>query len=415
MGLTLFENANLIDGSGGPARPGHHVLVEDGRIMEVSDSAITAAGEARRIDLGGTKSLLPGLIDAHVHVKATMLDLGRLEFVPSSYLTANAGQIMKAMLMRGFTTVRDAGGADRGLADAVEDGFMVGPRLFVSGLALSQTGGHADFRPRTNAGGIVSCACQLATEQMGRIADGIDECRRAARDELRKGAHQIKIMAGGGVASPTDPIHNTQYSEGEIAAIVEEAEAFQTYAMAHAYTPKSIQRAIRNGVRSIEHGNLLDRETAEMMAARGAFHVPTNATYYALYKHGAEYGFPQISIDKLKEIIDVGLEALEISRAAGVTIAHGSDLLGPCHRYQSNEFNLKAEVLGAAETIRSATGINAALLNRPGELGCVAPGAIADLIIVDGDPLADIGLLDGEDGPNIPLVMKDGTIFKDAL
>lgn len=411
MTLTLLENAALIEA--GEAKGDAHVLVEDGKIKEVSDQPISVSGEARRLDLKG-KTLMAGLIDAHVHVKALSVDLSTLERVPSSYMTARASEIMHGMLMRGFTSVRDAGGADRGLADAVDEGLLLGPRLFVSGLALSQTGGHADFRPRTNAGGVLSCACQLATEQMGRVADGNDECRKAARDELRKGAHQIKIMAGGGVASPTDPIHNTQYSEGEIQAIVEEAEAFQTYCMAHAYTPKSIQRAIKCGVRTIEHGNLMDRETAGIMAAAGAYHVPTNATYAALLKHGKDYGFPQVSLDKLREIVDIGLVALEYSRDAGTAIAHGSDLLGPCHLYQSNEFNLKAEVLTTGETLRSATTVNAAMLNRP-DLGTISVGATADMIVVDGDPLADISVLDGPDGPKIPLVMKEGRIFKDAL
>ena len=217
MTSILFANASVLDGQSKERREGHHVLVEGERIKEVSDRPLATETADRRIDLTG-RTLLPGLIDAHVHVKATRLDLSAINDVPITYMTANAGELMRAMLMRGFTTVRDAGGADRGMADAVEDGLLVGPRLFVSGLALTQTGGHADFRPRTATSNVITCACQAATEQLGRIADGIDECRRAARDELRKGAHQIKIMAGGGVASPTDPIWNTQYSAGEIRA-----------------------------------------------------------------------------------------------------------------------------------------------------------------------------------------------------
>ncbi len=409
--LTLFENASLIEA--GENKGDAHVLVEGTKIKEVSDKPISVSGDVRRFDVKG-KTLMAGLMDAHVHVKALSVDLSTLHLYPSSYMTARASEIMQGMLLRGFTTVRDAGGADRGLADAIDEGLLIGPRLLVSGYSLSQTGGHADFRPRTNAGGIIACACQLSVENMGRVADGIDECRRAARDELRKGAHQIKIMAGGGVSSPTDPIHNTQYSEGELLAIVEEAEAFQTYCMAHAYTPKSIQRVIKCGVRSIEHGNLMDQETANIMAETGTFHVPTNATYWALLKNGKEYGFPQESLDKLQEIVEIGLTALEYSKNAGTKIAHGSDLLGPCHVYQSNEFNLKSEVLSTAETLRSTSTVNAELFNRP-DLGTISAGATADIIIVDGDPLADMSVLDGPDGPNIPLVMKDGRVFKDAL
>ncbi|MEZ5739675.1 MAG: amidohydrolase family protein [Burkholderiaceae bacterium] len=413
MGATLFANATLIDGEHADAREGFHLLVENDRIKEVSDRPITTdQADLRRIDLKGA-TLMPGLIDAHVHVKATVINLALLNDVMPSYLFAGTTQIMKAMLMRGFTTVRDAAGADRGLADAVEQGLIIGPRLFVSGLALSQTGGHADMRPVTRPG-VITCACQVCNEQLGRIADGIDECRRAARDELRKGAHQIKIMAGGGVASPSDPIQNTQYSIGEITAIVEEATAWHTYVMAHAYTPASIQRVVRCGIRSVEHGNLLDAQTAALMAEHDVFHVPTGITYVALDKHGKEFGFPDVSRQKLREIVAAGLRAVELSRDAGVQIGHGSDLLGPTHHYQADELLLKAEVLGAHGAIRSATFTNARLLDREGELGTLAVGAKADLLVVDGDPLRDIALLTRQ-GRDIPMIMLDGKACKDEL
>ena len=412
MARTLFTNASVLDGEAPERREGCHVLVEGDRIKEVSDRPITARAE-RTLDLAG-RTLMPGLIDAHVHVKATRLDLSALSDVPVTYLTAGAGEIMKAMLMRGFTSVRDAGGADRGLADAVEDGLLTGPRLFVSGLALSQTGGHADLRSRTATAHVVTCACQTSTAQLGRIADGIDECRRAARDELRKGAHQIKIMAGGGVASPTDPIQNTQYSTGEIRAICEEAQACRTYVMAHAYIPKAIIRAVTNGVRTIEHGNLLDAQAAQAMAEHGAYLVPTSVTYRALHERGRELGFPEVSMRKLGDVLEVGLRAIEVARDAGVKIGHGSDLLGECHTYQSDEFAIKAEILGNHEAIRQATQVNAEILNMTGELGVVQAGALADLIVVDGDPLADIGLLASQ-GAYLPVIMKGGAFFKDAL
>ena len=280
MSSILFQSATLVDGTVDEAREGFDVLVEADRIKEISDKPINPPSGAQVIDLKG-KSLLPGLIDAHVHVKATMLNLGRLNEVPVTYLIASAAQIMKAMLMRGFTSVRDAAGADRGMADAVDHNLIVGPRLFVSGLALSQTGGHCDFRSPTEISTIITCACQASAQQLGRIADGVDECRRAARDELRKGAHQLKIMAGGGVASPTDPIQNTQYSVEEVRAIVEECDAWHTYAMAHAYTPHAIKRVVECGVKCIEHGNLADEATAKLMAENDVFHVPTSITYMA--------------------------------------------------------------------------------------------------------------------------------------
>lgn len=412
MASFLFENAAILDGQSTELRSDHHVLVEDNRIVEVSDKPIKSE-TSHNIDVKGM-TLMPGLIDAHVHVKATIVNVGRLSDIPVSYLTADAGKFMKQMLMRGFTTVRDAGGADRGLANAVTDGLLIGPRLFVSGLSLSQTGGHGDMRPVTSESHPITCACLASTQQLGRIADGVDECRRAARDELRKGAHQIKIMAGGGVASPNDPIQNTQYSIEEINAICEEAEAAQTYVMAHAYVPKAITRAIENGVRTIEHGNLLDDESARVMSKYDAFLVPTNVTYRALYKHGKSFGFPEVSIGKLKDVLDVGLNAIEVAKNNGVKIGHGSDLLGECQIYQSDELSIKAEVVGNYEAIRHATEVNAEILNMSDELGVIKVNALADILIVDGNPSKDIGLLTN-DAKFIPKIMKDGVFYKNVF
>ena len=270
------------------------------------------------------------------------------------------------------------------------------------------------MRPVTSESHPITCACLASTQQLGRIADGVDECRRAARDELRKGAHQIKIMAGGGVASPNDPIQNTQYSIEEINAICEEAEAAQTYVMAHAYVPKAITRAIENGVRTIEHGNLLDEESARVMSKYDAFLVPTNVTYRALYKHGKSFGFPEVSIGKLKDVLDVGLNAIEVAKNNGVKIGHGSDLLGECQIYQSDELSIKAEVVGNYEAIRHATEVNAEILNMSDELGVIKENALADILIVDGNPSKDIGLLTN-DAKFIPKIMKDGVFYKNVF
>ena len=249
------------------------------------------------------------------------------------------------MLRRGFTTVRDAGGADWGLAQAVERGLIRGPRLFFSGRVLSQTGGHGDFSPREDAPRL--CACSIRSSGFAHVADGVDAVRKAAREELRRGAFQIKIMASGGVASPSDPIWNLQYSEDEMRAIVEEARSWRTYALAHAYTPEAIARAVRAGVRSIEHGNLIDAETAALMAREGAFLVPTLVTYFKIEELGRALGFPAVSQRKVKDVLDAGLASLEIAKAAGVAIGFGTDLLGETHEHQNEEFAIRARVLSA--------------------------------------------------------------------
>ncbi len=407
MTAFIFADCAVLDGTRNERREDHHVLVEGGHIREVSDRPIKSAS-AETIELGG-RTLMPGLIDAHVHVLAVDAALARLSDRPVTLLTLQAAKVLEGMLQRGFTTIRDAAGADGGLAEAVEEGLVRGPRIFPSGMALSQTGGHGDTRPRTQP--VDACACCAGGLAMSRIADGVSECRRAARDELRKGATQIKIVASGGVASPYDPIWNLQYSEEEVRAIVEEAEAWHTYVMAHAYSPEAIGRSIDFGVRSIEHANLIDRATAEHVAGADAFVVPTLVTYDALHRFGREFGFPEASMAKLGEVREAGLTSLEILQAAGVKIGFGTDLLGPMHRYQSREFVIRAEAMAPFDIIRSATIVNAELLHRAGEIGVIAPGARADLIAVAGDPVADIGLLDGE-GEHLALIMQDGVLLK---
>jgi imidazolonepropionase-like amidohydrolase len=204
---------------------------------------------------------------------------------------------------------------------------------------------------------------------------------------------------------------NLQYSEEEVRAIVEEAQAWHTYVLAHAYSPEAIRRSIDCGVRSIEHGNLIDRATAEHAAGADAFVVPTLVTYDALHRHGRELGFPEVSMAKLGDVREAGLASLEILQRAGVKIGYGTDLLGPMHRYQSREFVIRAEAMAPFDIIRSATIVNAELLNRTGELGVVAPGARADLTVIDGNPLADISLLDGQ-GEHLTHIMKDGALYK---
>ena len=405
MPQTLFENAALLDLERGERRPGTSVLVADDRVVEVSEGSLRAPG-ARRIDVGG-RTLMPGLIDAHVHAVLTSMDLAALEHKPVTLVAQEARVVLEGMLARGFTSVRDAGGADWGLAQAVERGLIRGPRLFFSGRVLSQTGGHGDFTRRADHPQL--CACGIQTTGFSHVADGVDAVRKAAREELRRGAHQVKLMASGGVASPTDPIWNLQYSEDEMRTIVEEARSFRTYAMAHAYTAEAIARAIRSGVRTIEHGNLIDAATARLMAERGAFLVPTLVTYFKIEELGRALGFPAVSQRKVKDVLDAGLASLEIARDAGVPMGFGTDLLGETHLHQNQEFAIRARVLSPLEVLRSATLVNAEILGRKGDLGVVRPGALADLLVVDGDPLADVALL-AEPEKNLVAVMKGGEL-----
>lgn len=408
MTATVFTNANLFDGVGPELRPGSQVLVADGRIQEVAERAIAPPAGAEVVDLGG-RTLMPGLIDAHVHIWATDLDIVKLITRRTEYLAAFAYRSLAAMLDRGFTTVRDAGGTDVGYAQALRDGLAVGPRLLHAGRILTQTGGHGDFR-RT---GDFSCACELRDgggARFAHVVDSPDEVRKAVREELRNGAHQIKIMGSGGVASPSDPIDRSQFSDAEISAAVEEAGRHGAYVMAHCHPPEAIRRCAELGVRSIEHATLIDQQGAEMVAAKGAFVVPTLATFYALLEDGAKLGLPPASQEKLLQVSGGALQGLQLMRRAGLRIGFGTDLLGSQQDRQGTEFALRAQVFSPLEILQQATSINAELLRLEDEVGHVAPGFEADLIVVDGDPLADVAILG--DAANIPAIMQGGRFHK---
>jgi imidazolonepropionase-like amidohydrolase len=409
MTRIAFTHATVFDSLRGELRPNATVVVEGDTILDVLQDA-TQVDDALRIDLAG-RTLLPGLIDAHVHVTSTIPDFLKLSMTPASLIAAQSKDILEGMLARGFTTVRDAAGADHGLVEAVERGHFSGPRLLIAGQAISQTGGHGDTRPI----GVKTMMCSCAgLGLLGAIADGVPEVRRAAREQIRSGAHQIKVMAGGGVSSPTDPIDGTQYSLEELRAICEEAEAANTYVMAHAYSPRSIIRAVQSGVKSIEHGNLLDEASAMEMARHGAWLVATLATYDSLAREGGKLGWPDAMLAKLERVATAGIESLRIAKAAGVAIGFGTDLLGYMHDDQSNEFSLRLPAMSATEILQSATSVNARLLGREDRIGVIARGAIADLIVVDGDPTVDVTLLQ-QQGARMPVVMKAGRFVRNRL
>ncbi|MEV0199116.1 amidohydrolase family protein [Nonomuraea sp. NPDC050691] len=380
---------------------------EDGRIAETGRGLRVPDG-TRVLDVAGAR-VVPGLIDAHVHVTASTADLGTLPSMSPSYVAAHSARIMGGMLDRGFTTVRDASGADYGLADAQAEGLVRGPRLLFCGRALSQTGGHGDLRGRgQNSRDDHPCCAGL-----GRVADGVDAVRAAARDELRKGAHHIKVMASGGVASPTDRIDSTQYSMDELRAIVEEAEAANRYVAAHAYTARAVNRALEAGVRSVEHGNLIDDSSVELFLRHDAFLVPTLVTYWALKEEGREFGLPEGSWRKVDEVLDAGLRALERAARAGVRMAFGTDLLGGMHRHQGHEFRLRGETQRPLDVLRAATTGAAELVGLAGEIGTLSVGARADLLVLDGDPLRDLGVL-AEPDKHLRHVVQDGRVVAPA-
>jgi imidazolonepropionase-like amidohydrolase len=402
-----FHNLALLDPRFEETRGGYNVLVEDGLIKEVSDKPISSSS-AHAIDCGG-RTLMPGLIDCHVHVFLSEVNLNMLEHSPVSLLTARAGALLLDMLDRGFTTVRDTGGADWGTKLAVERGYFPGPRLFISGRAIGPTGGHSDMRRRTDIH--PGCRCCDGLGFTLAIADGADSVRAVVREELRQGADAIKIMVSGGVASPYDPLDSRQFSLAEIAAAVAEATAFNRYVLAHAYTPEAITRAVTQGVRTIEHGNLIDTAAASLLAERQGYLVANLVTYVAMKERAAQLGMNADKLAKNELVLKAGFESLDICRKAGVKVAFGTDLLGELQAEQSREFLLRQEVASPLEIIRSATTIAAEVVRMPGLLGIIEPGAIADLIVVDGDPLKDLGLFQDQ-GAHIPLIMKEGRLHK---
>ncbi|MGL4325175.1 MAG: amidohydrolase family protein [Beijerinckiaceae bacterium] len=400
----------MLDPEADAIQGGHEIVVEGDKIREVSAKPIKAA-KAEVIDCG-KRTLMPGLIDSHVHVVLSEVVIRNMENIPLTLMTARAGDLMRRMLDRGFTSVRDTGGADWGLKEATDKWLIPGPRLFIAGKAIGPTGGHSDGRRRTDPGTRCHC-CNALTFSMG-VADGISEVRKAVREEMRQGADQIKIMMSGGVASPYDPLDSLQFSIEEVNAAVEEAHAFGRYVCAHAYTPEAITRAAHAGVRTIEHGNLVDDASAKLMAEKGMFLVANLVTYFEMKKRAAEYGMSSDMLAKNDIVIEGALRSLEICKRHGVPVAYGTDLLGALQMEQSQEFAIRAQVVKPMDIIRSATTIGAQLLRMEGKLGCLKPGAFADIIVVDGNPLKNLNLFQ-EQGKYLSAIMKGGRFHKNTL
>ncbi|MBL8645815.1 MAG: amidohydrolase family protein, partial [Sphingosinicella sp.] len=367
MATIIFENARVLNAAANGYREDCHVVVEDGRIKAV-DSGPAGVREADVIDLRGG-ILLPGLIDAHTHPRLSSASAAQILGHPPSYTTAHAARMLKHALDCGFTTLRDVGGGDYGLAKALDDGLIAGPRLFYAGRTLSMTGGHGDLRAQEQD--VEPCRCHLMNS-IAHIVDGADAVRRAAREELRMGAHCIKIMLSGGVLSPTDPIWMEQFTDEEVAAAVEEAGRWRAYVAAHAHTAEAVARAARLGVRTVEHATLVTPEAAAALRDAGGFAVPTLAVVMALIERGDSLGLPAAVRDKARELTRLAMQGFETAWRADVPLGFGTDLPGDLFGMQAREFVYRREVQPADAVLRSATVVGADILKRP-DLGRIAP------------------------------------------
>jgi imidazolonepropionase-like amidohydrolase len=415
MASLLLKNARIFDGESSQCPEGMWVRIADGLIQEITQSPIAVPDNTQVIDVAG-RTLMPGMIDAHVHAFASDVSVQKIDNLGESYRAVHAVRMLKHALACGFTSVRDVGGGNYGMFKALEDHLFEGPRYFYSGKVLSMTGGHGDFRqiyetPRYQS----ICACSGAgLNALAVMADGVDECLRAVREEFRQGAHCIKIMGSGGVLSPTDPVWMNQYREDEIRAIVNECVERRSYATAHCHPASAIRRCVDFGVRTIEHGTLIDAETATFVAQQGAYIVPTMVIIDQLVREGRKLGFPPASQEKVETTATSAISGLDIMRKAGVKVCFGTDLLGSLYADQCREFTLRQEVFSPVEILRQATSVTAEMMMLKGKIGCITVGAHADMLIVDGDPLADISLL-AQDGRTLPTIIRAGTIVKNEL
>ncbi|KAJ5492372.1 Amidohydrolase 1 [Penicillium expansum] len=394
----VFVNATIVDPAEGKLIQNATVHISEGKIIQIiTDGSTTTTNdlpEENVIDLSG-KYLCPGLIDCHVHIAVVPGEANLQAYKEMSEQVSLLRQpyVLKSMLDRGFTSIRDCGGASLAIKEAVEDGVIPGPRLFIAGHALSQTGGHGDLRGSHDTQ--ICCGGSLRNQQ---------DCRQPSG--VLQGADFIKIMGGGGVASPTDRIEHVQFSDEEIRAIVTVARNAGTYVTSHSYTPRAIQQAIKLGVRGIEHGNLIDLETAKMMSEMDVFLTPT------LITHVMSKQMNFLSADgaaKNEEVLEKGLETMKMAVDAGVTVCFGTDLLGPMHFAQSKEFSVRSSVLTPLQILRSATVNAARLVMQEHRLGQVREGFMADFLILKGNPLKDITILDRVK-EHILAVIKDGRV-----
>nr|WP_163501242.1 amidohydrolase family protein [Halomonas socia] len=414
----LLTNLRLFDGSGAPLRDDVSIRVDAGRIQEILP-AQAETGEVEHIDCGG-RVVMPGLIDAHWHATLATITQTAAMTADPGYVHLVAAREAERTLLRGFTSVRDVGGPSFALKRAIDEGIVHGPRIFPAGAMISQTSGHGDFRMRHEIPRGTTTPLS-AGELMGvsAIADGEAEVLRRTREQLMLGAAQIKLMAGGGVASSYDPLDSTQFSERELRAAVEAADDWGTYVTVHVYTPRGIQRAISAGVKSIEHGQLADEDSVRMMADEG--------TWWSLQPFLQDEDanvYPDAARrENQRQVAEGTLRAYEMAQRFGVKTAWGTDILFSPQNTPSQGRQLAklTRFYAPLDVLAMATGSNAELLALsgprnpyPGHLGRLIPGALADLLVVDGEPNASLDFLDDPER-NLRLIMKDGRIYKDSL
>jgi imidazolonepropionase-like amidohydrolase len=417
---TLIKNVNIFDGKNEKLLTGRDVLIEKNLISKIGKGVASPEG-ATVID-GDGRVLMPGIIEAHAHLMLSKANVAWFNTHDIFYIAAAAAGEAEGYLMRGWTTVRDIGGPAMGIQRAVEDGRIIGPRIFPSGPIVGQTSGHGDMRDYVDPHPNMVEYKQPFFEYFSFIADGPAEVRRAVRESLRRGAVQIKVMAGGGVSSTFDPLYTVQYSAEEFRAATEAAADYGTYVAVHAYNDNSIIRAIENGVKVIEHGTLMTEKSAKLMQEKDIFLSPSAQV---LNLSDAQVSFLNpTQLAKFKEAKEGLDRQMKLAKKYNLKVTFGTDLFGSRENFESTvlEFSARAKWFTPVEILRQATSINAELLAMTGErnpypqgpLGVIEEGAYADLLLVDGNPLEDIEIMT-DPGKNFRLIMKDGIIYKNTL